>query len=107
MKKGLSMSHQWIYGTIVAVALVQTAFASGPSHFRANPVFNGTSLAGGTPLRPADWRVEKGEIVGTPKTPQAVGWCSTVLSGHGFFASFRCMSGCKTGAPARRRKPRA
>ena len=92
------MSNKWIYGTIAAFVFVQVALASGPTHFRANPVFNGTSLAGWHPVGQADWRVEKGEIVGTPKTPGG-GWLVLDKSYQdtGFFASFRCMGGCKTG----------
>jgi hypothetical protein len=96
------MSHKWIVGTIAAVVLGQVAFASGPTHFRPNPVFNGTTLAGWHPVGQADWRVEKGEIVGTPKTPGG-GWLVLDKSYQdtGFFASFRCMAGCKTGVMLR------
>jgi len=99
------MSHKWIYGTIAAVALVQVGFAAGPSHFRANPAFNGTSLAGWHPVGQADWRVEKGEIVGTPRTP-AGGWLvlDKAYQDTGFFASFRCAAGCKTGVLLRAEK---
>jgi hypothetical protein len=99
------MSIKWIVGTIAAVAFVQVAFASGPTHFRANPVFNGTTLAGWHPVGQADWRVEKGEIVGTPKTPGG-GWLVLDKSYQdaGFFASFRCMGGCKTGVMLRAEK---
>src|SRR4029453_11069650 len=100
--KGISMSHRWIYGTIAAVAAVQVAFAAGPSHFRPALVFNGTSLAGWRPVGQADWRVEKGEIVGTPKSPGG-GWLVLDKSYQdtGFFASFRCAAGCKTGVMLR------
>ena len=89
------MSHKWIYGTISAFVFVQVAFASGPTHFRPEPAFNGTTLAGWHPVGQADWRVEKGEIVGTPKAPGG-GWLVLDKSYQdtGFFASFRCMGGC-------------
>src|SRR6185503_5639238 len=96
------MSHRWIYAAIAAVALGSTISAAGPSHFRATPAFNGTSLAGWHPVGQAEWRVEKGEIVGTPKSP-AGGWLVLDKSYQdtGFYASFRCMSGCKTGVMLR------
>ena len=92
------MSHRWIYRAIAVFALAEVAFASGPSHFRPNPAFNGTSLAGWHPVGQASWRVENGEIVGTPKAPGG-GWLVFDKSYQdvGFFASFRCMTGCKTG----------
>jgi hypothetical protein len=92
------MSHKWIYRAIAVFALAEVALASGPSHFRANPAFNGTSLAGWHPVGQATWRVENGEIIGTPKTA-AGGWLVFDKSYQdvGFFASFRCMADCKTG----------
>src|ERR1041385_2845862 len=99
------MSKKWIYGTIAAVVLVQGAFAAGPSHFKPTPVFNGTTLAGWHPMGQAEWRVDKGEIVGIPKTPGG-GWLVLDKSYQdtGFFASFRCTSGCKTGVLLRAEK---
>ena len=96
------MSHKWIIGTIAAVVVVQGTFAAGPTHFKANPAFNGTTLAGWHPVGQAEWRVDKGEIVGTPKTP-AGGWLvfDKSYQDTGFFASFRCASGCKTGVMLR------
>ena len=41
-------------------------FASGPS-FRPDTKMDGTSLKGWHPYGQADWRTEKGEIVGVPK----------------------------------------
>ena len=99
------MSHKWIFGTIAAFVLVEVALASGPTHFRANPAFNGTTLAGWHPVGQADWRVEKGEIVGTPRSP-AGGWLvlDKAYQDTGFFASFRCMERVqdRRHAPARR-----
>src|SRR5262245_31753080 len=96
------MSHKWILGSLAAFALAQVTFAAGPSHFRAAPAFDGKTLAGWHPVGQADWRVDKGEIVGTPKTP-AGGWLVLDKSYQdtGFFASFRCMTGCKTGVMLR------
>ena len=96
------MSHKWIVGAVAAVVLVQVGFAADPSHFRPAPAFNGTSLAGWHQTGQAEWRVEKGEIVGTPKSP-AGGWLVLDKSYQdvGFFASFRCAAGCKTGVMLR------
>jgi hypothetical protein len=99
------MSHKWVYGAIAVFALVEIASASGPSHFRANPAFNGTSLAGWHSLGQATWRVENGEIIGTPKAASG-GWLVLDKSYQdvGFFASFRCMADCKTGVLLRAEK---
>ena len=53
---------------LLTLALIGTTplFASGPS-FQPDSKIDGTSLKGWHPYGQADWRAEKGEIVGTPK----------------------------------------
>jgi hypothetical protein len=84
--------------TAIAAAIVVAAFAAAPSAFISDSVFKATNLSGWHTLGQADWRVENGEIVGTPKSPGG-GWLVLDKSYQdvGFFASFRCAEGCKTG----------
>ena len=51
------------------LAAASGVMAAGPT-FRADYRFTGTSLSGFTPLGQADWKVQNGEIVGTPKDPE-------------------------------------
>src|SRR5262245_66684055 len=58
--------------TAVCVLFVASVFTAGPT-FRADYRFTGTALTGFTPLGQADWKVQNGEIAGTPKDA-AGGW---------------------------------
>jgi hypothetical protein len=80
-----------------AAGIVAAAIAAVPTSFVPDTVFKSTTLAGWHTLGQADWKVENGEIVGTPKSP-AGGWLVLDKSYQdvGFFASFRCAEGCKT-----------
>jgi hypothetical protein len=84
--------------TAIASVIVVAAFAAAPSSFIPDSVFKATTLSGWHTLGQADWRVDNGEIVGTPKSPEG-GWLVLDKSYQdmGFFASFRCAEGCKTG----------
>jgi hypothetical protein len=66
----------------------------------------GSSLAGWRPLGQADWKAENGEIIGTPKPAGSGGWLvlDRAYQDVGFYASFRCPSGCKTGVLLRAEK---
>ena len=55
----------------VAVLSIQLSSA-GPS-FIPDVTFNSSTLTGWRPLGAAKWRVDNGELVGTP-TPSAGGW---------------------------------
>ena len=59
---------------LVAFVLIGTThlFASGPS-FQPDTKMDGTSLKGWHPFGQADWRTDKGEIVGMPREG-AGGW---------------------------------
>src|SRR5437879_12760948 len=56
----------------ICVLSAVSVFATGPT-FRADYRFTGSSLSAFKPLGQADWKVQNGEIVGTPKDP-AGGW---------------------------------
>ncbi len=75
-----------------------TVFTAGPT-FRPDFRFTGTALTGFKPLGQADWKIQNGEIVGTPKDVSG-GWL--LLDGKEFqdtqiYASVKCVSGCKAG----------
>src|SRR3954447_8482733 len=91
--------------TAIAAVIVAAAFGAAPSAFVPDTVFKAASLSGWHTLGQADWRVENGEIVGTPKSPGG-GWLVLDKSYQdvGFFASFRCAEGCKTGVLFRAEK---
>jgi hypothetical protein len=72
--------------------------ASGPT-FRADYRFSGSSLSAFKPFGQADWKVENGEIVGTPKDA-AGGWL--LVDARSFqdtqvYASVKCAAPCKAG----------
>ena len=83
-----------------AVLLISPATAN--KNFVPDWTFKGTSLGAFRTLGGADWRVENGEIVGTPKTPEG-GWLilDRSLQDVQFAATFRCTGGCKAGVMLR------
>ena len=87
----------------VAVLSIQLSSA-GPS-FIPDVTFNSSTLTGWHPLGSASWRVDNGELVGTP-TPSAGGWLvlDRSLQDVAFFASFKCAQGCETGVLLRAEK---
>ena len=65
------MSKKLVLGMTAVAALLMTAlFAAVPSHFVPDWTFQGSSLKGWHVLGQADWRAEKGELIGTPKAPR-------------------------------------
>jgi Domain of Unknown Function (DUF1080)/FG-GAP-like repeat len=88
-----------------AVTLVAAAYAAAPWAFVPDSRIPAASLAGWHTLGQADWRADNGEIVGTPKTAGG-GWLVLDKSYQdvGFFTSFKCASGCKTGVLFRAEK---
>ena len=85
---------------VVAFALIGAApiFASGPS-FHPDSRMDGSSLMGWHTFGQADWRTEKGEIVGTPKQGGTGGW---LVLDHSYqdsalYAEYRCTAACVTG----------
>jgi hypothetical protein len=89
---------------IAVTTLTVPATGAGPS-FRPDDRFEGSTLSGWRILGPAEWRADKGEITGVPKDPSG-GWLVLDRSYQdtGFFASFRCGAGCKTGVLLRAEK---
>ncbi len=92
----------WISGIVAAA--ISAALATSPVVFVPDATFHGSSLTGWHPLGHAKWRAENGEIVGTPG--EGGGWLVLDKSYQdiGFFTSFRCASGCKTGVLLRAEK---
>ena len=92
----------WISG--IAAAAISVAVAASPVVFVPDATFHGSSLTGWHPLGQAKWRAENGEIVGTPG--EGGGWLLLDKSYQdiGFFTSFRCGAGCKTGVLLRAEK---
>ena len=64
--------------------------------------FAGSSIGTWRTLGDADWRAEKGEIVGTPRTATG-GWLllDKPLQDVQFASTFRCTGGCRTGVMVR------
>ena len=56
----------------LCVLVVLDVSTAGPT-FRPDYRFSGTALTGFKPIGQADWKVQNGEIVGTPKDA-AGGW---------------------------------
>ncbi len=92
----------WITGIVAAA--ISVALAASPAVFIPDATFHGSSLTGWHPLGQAKWRAENGQIVGTPG--EGGGWLVLDKSYQdvGFFTSFRCASGCKTGVLLRAEK---
>jgi Domain of Unknown Function (DUF1080)/FG-GAP-like repeat len=98
------MKHTWL---IVAFVLIgaRSLFASGPS-FRPDTTVDGSSLKGWHTFGQADWRTEKGDIVGTPQAGGSGGW---LVLDHSYqdsalYADYRCNAGCVTGVLFRAEK---
>ncbi|MFL6451696.1 MAG: hypothetical protein ACJ746_29075 [Bryobacteraceae bacterium] len=73
-------------------------FTAGPT-FRADYKFPGIALTDFKPLGAAEWKVQNGEIIGTPKDA-AGGW--VLLNGREFqetqiYAEVKCEGGCRAG----------
>ena len=79
--------------------------ASGPS-FRPDTTVDGSSLKGWHTFGQADWRTEKGDIVGTPKEGGRGGWLVLDQSyqDSALYAEYRCNAGCVTGVLFRAEK---
>src|SRR3984885_15946282 len=84
---------------LLTLTLIGTTslLASGPS-FQPDTKMDGTTLKGWHPYGQADWRTEKGEIIGVPKAG-AGGW---LVLDHSYqdsalYTEYRCTSGCGTG----------
>jgi hypothetical protein len=83
-----------------AVLLMSPAAAN--KNFVPDWTFKGSSVGQWRTLGGADWRAEKGKIVGTPKTAEG-GWLilDRPLQDVQFAAAFRCTGGCRAGVMLR------
>ena len=83
--------------TLMVISAWTPLSGVGPS-FRPDTRFTGGSLTGWNVVGEASWRVENGEIIGSPKSA-AGGWLMLNRSFQdvGFYARFRCTGGCQTG----------
>ena len=100
------MSKKLAYWTTgVAALLVAALFAAVPPAFVPDSTFQGSTLKGWHVVGQADWRADKGELIGTPKSAGG-GWLVLDKSYQDvqFFASFRCTGSCKTGVLLRAEK---
>src|SRR5262245_43146793 len=82
----------------LGVALMLPVSAAGPT-FRADWKFSGTALTGLRPIGGADWKVQNGEIVGTPKDATG-GWLlvdGKALQDLQVYSEVKCTAGCKAG----------
>ena len=104
MKRRSLLAASALAPAVVFIAVMVPVSGAGPS-FRPDDRFQGSTLVGWHPQGDADWRADKGEITGVPKTP-AGGWLVLDRSyqDSGFFASFKCAAGCKTGVLLRAEK---
>jgi hypothetical protein len=91
----------------VMFALVAAGFSAGlqgqgTGFFVPDWRFTGSSLQGTRQVGQATWRVENGEIVGTPTGPNG-GWLlfATGYQDVRFEASYRCAAACTAGVMAR------
>src|SRR5580704_12205715 len=101
-KGNTQMSLKRVYLIAAASAatllLLTPLFGVGPS-FKPDATVKGSSLTGWHVLGQASWKAQAGEITGTLKPGGQGGWLVLDHSYQdaGFFASFRCAEGCKTG----------
>ena len=99
------MKHRFALTAVAGLLWLAQVFAVGPS-FRPDGTVRGSSLDGWHALGQADWKVQNGEIVGAPRPGSSGGWLVLDRSYQdvGFYASFRCTGGCKTGVLLRAEK---
>jgi Domain of Unknown Function (DUF1080)/FG-GAP-like repeat len=94
-----------ILAIAAVLSLAAIGFAAGPT-FRPDVVVRGSSLAGWHTLGQASWKLDNGVLTGSANPGSDGGWLVLDKSFQdvGFFASFRCPAGCKTGILLRAEK---
>jgi len=99
------MSQKRRYVLAATAALSLSAVLAVAQNYVEDVHFKATSLEGWHTLGDATWRAEKGEYIGTPKSP-AGGWLVLDKSFQdvGVFGNFKCTGGCKTGVLLRAEK---
>src|SRR5215218_1542651 len=90
---------------IWSLALLSVPLKTAGPSFTPDVSLNGTNISGWHPLGAATWRIDNGEIVGTPSVSGA-GWfvLDRSLQDVAVFASFKCAQGCETGILLRAEK---
>src|SRR6185436_16117766 len=95
-----AMTKRMLLAIAAGAALFMTpVFGEMGPTFRADYRFTGTALTGFKPIGGATWKVQNGEIVGTPTDP-AGGWLlveGKSLQDLQMYASVKCVAGCKAG----------
>ena len=83
---------------VAAAVLALAGVALSAQNYLSDTPYRALSMAGVRVLGDAAWRAEKGEYIGTPKSP-AGGWLvlDRSLQDVGVFGEFRCTGGCRTG----------
>jgi Domain of Unknown Function (DUF1080)/FG-GAP-like repeat len=103
----MSLKHvYWIAaGSAVSLLLLAPLFGVAPS-FKPDATVKGSTLTGWHTLGQAVWKMQNGEITGAVKPGGQSGWLLLDRSYQdtGFYASFRCPEGCKTGVLLRAEK---
>jgi hypothetical protein len=103
----MSSKHAYLVAAMSAASLLLLAplFGVGPS-FKPDATVKGSSLTGWHVLGQAAWKAQDGEISVTVKPGGHGGWLVLDRSYQdaGFYASFRCAEGCKTGVLLRAEK---
>jgi len=103
----MSLKHIYLVAAASAASLVFLAplFGVGPT-FKPDATVKGSTLTGWHVLGQAAWKAQAGEITGTVKPGGEGGWLVLDHSYQdaGFYASFRCAEGCKSGVLLRAEK---
>jgi hypothetical protein len=91
---------------LVTAALLTTPLLAVSPSFIPDVTVKGSSLSGWHTLGQADWKINQGEITGTPRAGGKGGWLvlDRSLQDVGLNMSFRCADGCKTGVLLRAEK---
>src|SRR3954453_19676327 len=99
----MSKRYLFLVGTGLALCVAITAFTESEKHHGLQPV-PANELSSWHKLGDATWRVENGEIVGTPSS--GGGWLvlNKSFQDVDVITSFRCSSGCDTGVLLRAEK---
>src|SRR5688572_10857647 len=95
--------------SLIVIAVAGGAFTAplvgASKNFVPDWTFTGSALTGWQQLGQADWRREKGEIVGRPKAAEG-GWLllDQQYQDVQFATAFRCAAGCTSGVMVRAEK---
>ncbi len=93
----MKTTSKLVIAFILFCFLAANGRADGPN-FVADRTFDGSSLEGWKTIGAAQWKAEKGAIVGVPKDASG-GWLvfDKSFANVGLYASVSCSTGCKTG----------